>query len=312
MKVTYGIGKVKPPSRPRVLAIGVFDGGHRGHQALIRAAVAQSRRIGGECWVMTFWPHPFKIIHPEISHPYLMSLDQRLQWLAELGVDQCLVAPFTRRFARLDPQTFIRNYLAHKIRPVEVYVGFDFRFGHDREGTLAVFKKAGSSQGFKVDVVHCVGQQHHKISRSRIRQLMAGGELKNAARLLGRPFAVTGRVRPGDRRGASLGFPTANMDPRDVVLPPNGVYCVHAGVKGKKYPAIANVGIRPTIRRTAPAINIETYILNFHQPLYGQTLQVEFLHYLRPEKKFASLADLVSQMRLDEEAARRYFHLSPA
>lgn len=304
MDVIYGIGKLKKRFRNAVLAIGVFDGVHRGHQALIQGAVRRAKRLGGEPLVMTFWPHPARVLHPEFGLPYIISLPHRLKLIEDLGVRACVVIHFTRRFARLSPEQFIRRYIASRLRPQEIYVGDDFRFGQDREGTLEYFKKAGEQYGFRVRAVDAVKTGKKKIGSSAIRRLIAGGKLSRAGRLLGRGVSVMGKVVHGDGRGKKFGFPTANIFVQNGVMPPMGVYAVKVRIGGKPFGGMANVGRRPSFKKN-DRVHLETHVFDFHRNLYGKEIIVEFFQKIREEKKFGSHARFVAQLRRDESQARR-------
>ena len=204
MNVIYAIGKVRKKFKNAVLAIGVFDGVHRGHQALVQGAVRRAQQLGGEPLVMTFWPHPVHVLRPELGLPYIISLQHRLKLIEELGAKACIVVHFTRRFARLSPEQFIRRYIVARIHPEEIYVGDDFRFGQGREGTLEYFEQAGTKYGFKVRVVDAVKIGEKKIGSSLIRQLIGEGKLAQAAKLLGRWGLRHGKGRARRRPGKKV------------------------------------------------------------------------------------------------------------
>ena len=304
MNVIYGIGKFKKTSQNTVLVIGVFDGVHRGHQALIQGAIRRAKQIGAEPLVMTFWPHPVHVLRPELGLPYITSLRQRLKLIEELGAKGCIVVHFTRRFARLAPEQFIRRYIVARITPKEIYVGDDFRFGQDREGTLEYFQQAGIKYGFKVRAVAAVKAGKKKIGSSMIRQLIDAGKLIQAARLLGRGVSVMGTVVRGDGRGKKSGFPTANMSIRNGVIPPLGVYAVRVRIGEKTFGGMANVGRRPSFKEN-DRVHLETHIFNFHRSLYNQEIIVEFVQKIREEKRFDSRTQFIAQLRNDRVRTQR-------
>jgi riboflavin kinase/FMN adenylyltransferase len=304
MNVIYAIGKVKKKFKNAVLAIGVFDGVHRGHQALIQGAVRRARQLGGEPLVMTFWPHPVHVLRPELGLPYIISLQHRLKLIEELGAKACIVVHFTRRFARLSPEQFIRRYIVARIHPEEIYVGDDFRFGQGREGTLKYFEQAGTEYGFKVRVVDAVKIGEKKIGSSLIRQLIGEGKLAQAAKLLGRGVSVMGKVVHGDGRGKKLGFPTANIFIQNGVIPPLGVYAVRVRIGKKIFNGMANIGRRPSFKKN-DRVHLETHIFNFHRSLYNKEIIVEFVQKIREEKKFDSRAQFIAQLRDDRTRAQR-------
>ena len=249
MKVIYGVGKIKKTSAKVVLAIGVFDGMHLGHREVIGEALERAKVLSGKAVVLTFAPHPIQVLHPEKNLALIVSLAHRLKLMEAFGVDTCIVIPFTKRFSLLSPQNFIKRYLIDHISPSEVYVGDDFRFGHNREGTLNYFQGEGEQKGFEVHGVHFVrisarlkiGTQKRKISSTHIRLFIQKGRLKEAQDLLSRRVSTMGKVEKGVGRGASLGFPTANIYPKGVVLPPEGVYAVLVQVQGEWFKGMANV-----------------------------------------------------------------------
>jgi riboflavin kinase/FMN adenylyltransferase len=301
MKVIYGIGKAKDIFKNAVLAIGVFDGVHIGHQKLIKAAVQKAKSLGGPAVVMTFSPHPVQVLRPDNYLPFIVSLPQRLRLIEQLGVAACVVVRFTRKFSQLTPQQFIKRYLIGHIRPREIFVGDDFCFGKNRGGTVEYLKEAGREYGFKVNAVAPVRGGRKKVGSSRVRQLIAEGKLYVAKRFLGRDVSVVGRVVKGEGRGRTLGFPTANIYPQNKVLPPVGVYAARVVVGGEKFNGMANVGRRPTFKGTeGEDVNIEVHIFQFQKMLYGKEITVEFIKRVRQERVFSSKEKLVAQLKRDK------------
>ena len=304
MNVIYAIGKVKKKFKNAVLAIGVFDGVHRGHQALIQGAIRRAQQTKGDPLVMTFWPHPVHVLRPELGLPYIISLQHRLKLIEELGAKACIVVHFTRRFARLSPEQFIRRYLVAHIAPKEIYVGNDFRFGQGREGTLEYFEQVGAKYGFKVRAVDAVKTGKKKIGSSIIRQLIGEGRLAQAAKLLGHGVSIMGKVVRGDGRGKKFGFPTANMFVQDMVIPPLGVYAVRVRIGEKILGGMANIGRRPSFKKN-DRVHLETHIFNFHRSLYNKEIIVEFVQKIREEKKFNAPEQFIAQLRDDRARALR-------
>ncbi len=299
MRVISNIGRLKN-IKGVVLVIGVFDGLHRGHQALIKKALLRARALKTKLVVMTFYPHPVHVLHPEVNLPYIASLSQRLKLLEELGVFLCLVIKFTKRFARLSPERFIKRYLLKYFHPQEVYVGDDFRFGQDRQGTIEYFCQMGERHGFKVNHIIPVKGGRGKISSTDIRRLITAGKLARAAQFLGRRVSLMGRVEKGDGRGKGLGFPTANIYPRNHVLPPGGVYAVYAAIGRRQFKGMANIGKRPSFYSPLKSVNLEVHLFDFHQNLYGREIVVEFVKKVREERPFAAREELTFQLKQDE------------
>lgn len=307
MKVIYAAGRVKLKYKKLFLAIGVFDGVHRGHQLLIRQVVHKARAAGGTSVVMTFDPHPVHVLHPEMACPLLVSVPHRLKLMEELGVDVCIVIRFTKKFSYLTPEQFVQDYLVKGIHPQEVFLGDDFRFGQNRSGDLDFFQEAARQYGFKVNIFSAVKFSKERISSTRIRKLISQGEFSAASRLLGRRVSVLGKVVKGDARGAKLGFPTANLECECDPLIPGGVYLVYVMLDKKIFQAIANIGFRPSFYKKAEKILLEVHILDFKKNIYGREMIVEVIQKLRDEKKFEAPEALITQIKVDETKARKYF-----
>jgi riboflavin kinase/FMN adenylyltransferase len=307
MKVIYGIGGAKSPRlKNTIVAIGIFDGVHKGHQFLIRRMVVSARRKKAKSLVVTFHPHPAQVLHKrEIS--YLVSLPHRLKLMEGLGVDMVLVIRFTKKFAHLKPEQFVKGYLVDRFGAQEVFVGDDFRFGQNRTGDVDIFSAMGKKYGFKVNHLHPVKKTREKISSTQLREFIREGRLKEAESMLGRGVAILGKVVKGDGRGKSLGFPTANIQFDCDVLPPRGVYLVFLHLGRRRYPALANIGYRPSFHHQNGRMNLEAYILDFNKNIYGKEVIVEFAKKIRDEQKFPSPDALILQIRRDEKLARQYF-----
>ena len=306
MKVVRRIDQVKARYQKAVVAIGVFDGIHLGHQLLLKKVVRRARAIGGTAMVMTFHPHPVHVLRPEENLQLLVSLSHRLRLIEQQGIDVCVVLRFTKGFSRLSPEKFIRRYLVEKIAAREVIVGDDFRFGQDRSGTLEFFRRAGKKYGFKVHTIPATRGGRKTVSSSDVRWLIAKGDLTRAQKLLNRRVSLFGKVVKGDGRGKILGYPTANINLSDEVMLPLGVYAVMVDVNGKKYCGIVNVGRRPSFK-TYEKIHAEVHLLDFHSSLYGKEMIVEFLKKFRNEKRFSNPEALIQQIRRDEQRARIFF-----
>lgn len=306
MKILNRLSQRQAFTKKAVVTIGVFDGMHRGHVRLIREVVRRARRQGGPAVVITFSPHPVHVLRPQIYCPLIVSLSHRLKIMASLGVDVCVVVPFRKSFSRVSPGKFIRQHLLRLFNPSEVIVGDDFRFGQARQGTLATFRQAAKEYGFKFSVIPTRVRGEKHFSSSRIREYILSGELQKAARLLGRPVALLGHVVHGDAIGRNLGYPTANINSAQELLPPSGIYIIHVHWRDRLYQGVAYIGRRPSIKKIGP-VKVEAHIFNFHRDLYGQEILIEFLKKIREEKVFRSQDELVHQIRKDELVARRWF-----
>jgi riboflavin kinase/FMN adenylyltransferase len=305
MRVVRHLRAAERPFRSPVIALGNFDGCHRGHAAIVAQARARAMEVSGEAVVYTFWPHPVAVLHPQRAPAMILSLAERLARLRDLGVDGVVLRRFTRSFAALEPERFVEDVLVGGLGTRAVVVGANVNFGKDRRGTPDLLVSLGERLGFGVDVVPAVVEQEQTVSSSAIRRLIEAGDVVSVARLLGRALTVKGRVWRGARRGATLGFPTANLFPRGGMLPPDGVYAVRVGWEGEAVlrPGVANLGCNPTfgvLRR-----RLEVHLFDFEGDLYDRTLRVAFLERLRGEERFSSVDALVAQIRSDVDRARR-------
>ncbi len=287
------------------LALGVFDGVHGGHRVVIERAVAAARADGGRAGVVTFNPHPIRVLAPEKAPSRLLaSLDHKAQILAGIGVDELFVIPFDTEFAARSAEEFIA--LLCRLCPGlrRIAVGEDWRFGAGRRGDVALLERAGEEHGFVVEAVAPVILGGERISSTRIRQAIRDGNLAAAAAMLGRDYTVTGVVLEGRKLGRTLGFPTANLLTADEQLPPDGVWAVRARVGERWYPGVANLGRRPTVAAPDAPRLLETHLFDFDGDLYGTTLEVGFERFLRAEEKFATLDELKEAIARDVAAAR--------
>jgi riboflavin kinase/FMN adenylyltransferase len=291
-----------------VLTIGNFDGVHVGHQAILRLIVERARALGGESVLYTFEPHPRRVLQSERSLRLLETFAQKMETVEALGVDAVIAEPFDLAFARVSPEEFIEQYVHARVAPVEVYVGYDFHFGRDREGSMRLLTERGPRLGFSVTVVPEVSVEGRDVNSTRIRQLLAEGSVEEAALLLGRPFRVRGEVTTGDRRGRTLGFPTANLAPETEILPAPGVYYGHLrrvdeGREARPWPVVTNVGYRPTFRDGRDLV-AEAHLIGFSGDLYGLEVDLSFEGRLRGEVRFESIDALRAQIARDVAAAR--------
>ncbi len=310
MRVVRHLKAGERPFNSPVVALGNFDGLHLGHGAIVRRTLDCAADLGGEPIVFTFSPHPVAVLVPERAPSLITSLAQRLFRLGEAGVSGVVVQRFTRDFASHTPREFVQRYLLDGLGAVVVVVGYNVTFGRDRAGTPDVLRELGSELGFDVEVVSPLVLGERKISSSLVRKAIAAGDVDVAGELLGRPHEVRGIVRVGDRRGATIGFPTANILPRGGMLPPDGVYAVRVQVEGQTElrGGVANLGTNPTFGGVGR--RLETHLFDYAGDLYGATIRVRFAKRLRGEVKFDSVDGLVAQIRADAKAAREIVTVS--
>jgi riboflavin kinase/FMN adenylyltransferase len=292
--------------RPTVLTLGVFDGLHLGHQLIMRTVVERAAKVGGVPTVITFDPHPRAVLHPESAPPLLQTLDQKVEGFGVLGIEQTIVVRFTPDFAQIRAEDFLRDVVKERLNAKEVYLGRGFAFGHDREGNIELLRRVSQDLGFFADEVPEVRLRNQRVSSSKIRELLAAGKVNLARRLLGRPYGVEGRVERGTERGQVLGFPTANLHPKNRVIPRHGVYVTGALIEGKWRRSVTNIGVRPTFGADAEP-SVETFVMDWAGDLYGDVIRVRFLHRLRDERKFGSIEELKAQIGRDITRAQSYF-----
>ena len=287
-----------------VLTIGNFDGVHLGHQHIFRLVEEKAREISGESIVYTFEPHPVAVLAPEHKPLLITPLEEKLRLIVEQGMDVAILANFSDKFASQTPEDFVKTILYDQIKIRQLYVGHDYTYGKDRRGNIALLKEMGRKLGFNVEVVEAVRVGGMVVSSTLIRELIQKGELREAARLLGRNYLLYGQVTHGHGRGSKkLGFPTANLKPAGALLPKPGIYAVRAIFEGKRYPAVANLGWNPTFHDQK--FSIEVHILDFNQDIYGQPLRVEFVERLRDEAPFRGPEELVTQIKKDIAQAKK-------
>ena len=303
MKIFRSLDSLVEPRGPTAVAIGNFDGVHLGHRKILSFLVERSQKDALESLVLTFSPHPGKITGKgEIQ--LLQTEAQKLQALAPLGMDSACLLPFDRRLARLSADDFVRSILIPRFNVHAIVVGADFRFGRDRSGDTRRLRELGRRYAVTVYPIPSVVIDGMTVSSSLIRNLIREGRAEDAARLLGRPYAVQGRVIRGQTVGRGLGFPTANLDSPNDILPP-GVFITISSVLGRDFPSVTNIGVRPTFSENVRAI--ETHLLDFSEDIYDQTVSLQFLKKIRDEVRFDSPELLKARIRSDLDEARSYF-----
>jgi riboflavin kinase/FMN adenylyltransferase len=298
------------PSQPRspvALTIGNFDGVHLGHQAMLRRLEQAAAERGLPACVMTFEPHPREFFAPEAAPARLTSLREKLELFAEYGVERVYVCRFNRRFAEISAEVFIEDILCRRLQAKWVLIGDDFRFGAKRAGDLAMLRMAGVECGFEVDHMDSVTVDDLRVSSTAVREALARGDLELAARLLGRPYSISGRVIHGDKTGRQLGYPTANIQLKHNKPPLAGVFAVKlCGLHKADLPGVASLGVRPTLKSNGRP-TLEVHVFDFDRQIYGQHVRVEFYRKLRDEMKFPGLDALVAQIAADAAEAKEYF-----
>jgi riboflavin kinase/FMN adenylyltransferase len=309
MDVVRDLAQLSAPAEGTVLTIGAYDGLHLGHRAVIAEVRARAAALGARSAVVTFDRHPATVVRPESAPKLLTDLDQKLELLDATGIDVCVLVPFDAARAGEEPEAFVKSVLVEGLGARIVVVGEDFHFGHQRRGDVALLRREGAVHGFEVDGVDLVPRVdgiHEPVSSTAVRRALAGGEVEVAARLLGRAHQVRGRVVQGDQRGRLLGFPTANVEvPNQIALPADGVYAgFYERPDGRRHLCAINLGRRPTFYEHADHSLLEAHLIDFADDLYGEHARVDFVAFLRSERKFAGIDALVAQLRQDIEAAR--------
>ncbi len=311
MEVVRGSESVPRDWTGGVVTIGNFDGIHVGHRQIMETVTSRASVLGCPAVVYTFHPHPRKVVRPERAPALLTTLEQKLKLIEAAGIDAVVIEPFTDAFARYDADAFVQEVVHARLAPCEVYVGYDFHFGRDREGSRKTLTELGPALGFSVTIIPEVTVSDEAVNSTRIRSLLLEGDVEAAGRLLGRSYAVRGSIAPGDRRGRTIGFPTANLSSDNEVLPRDGVYATRLAFldegtppAGAVFDAVTNVGRRPTFKDSDPVL-AETHLFDFAEDVYGRRVELHFIHHIRVEKKFDGPDALVAQIRADAAEARR-------
>jgi len=304
MEVINDLKTITPLKKSTALAIGNFDGIHLGHQKILKLLQKESRKLGLLPAVLTFSPHPEKVLGNK-PIKMIQTLEQRLEEISKYGIELAIVATFDKSFALLSAEEFILETVAKTLSARVVVIGEDFRFGRDREGDISLFKSLSSTLNFKLHVVSSVKKNGTVISSSLIRTLLEEGEVEKANFFLGRAYRIDGKVIKGSSRGRSIGFPTANIESENEILPP-GVFLTTAQIRGKQFSSLTNVGECPTFDKTG--IRVETHLLDFDRILYGEKIRIVFLKKIRKEIEFKDTEALKAQISEDIKKARAFFH----
>jgi len=296
-------GEQRPPT---AMTIGNFDGVHLGHQQILRRVVERAEKSNWMSAVLTFFPHPARVLRPQQAPPLLATLDQRLAAFGAAKIDAALVLNFDRALAQVTAEDFVQRYLVETMRAKAVLVGETFRFGHRQAGDVNLLRELGNRWGFEVDVVPPVTMEGVAVSSTAVREAVRDGRMEDARKLLGRPYALAGQIRPGTGQGRKLVVPTLNLASDQELLPKMGVYAAEVALDGKVYRAATNVGVRPTF--DGARTTVESHLLDFNESRISGPVEVRFLTRLRDEKKFSGPEALREQVLKDIERAREYFH----
>ena len=292
--------------RQPVLALGNFDGMHRGHMKIIERVRRGAEERGASGVAMTFDPHASRVVRPDRAPPLLMTKSQKLEALARAGIHGVAVVRFTPALSQWDPETFVRSVLIEWLHVAEVWVGANFLFGRDRSGNFSTLRSLGARYGFRAEKIDPVRYRDFVVSSTRVRRLVSEGRVDEAGALLGHHYVIDGVVSHGHHRGRTLGFPTANLSTENELIPPNGVYATTAALDSVVYSSITSIGVRPTFGDDAQRV-IETHLLEFNRELYGARLRLGFVQRLRDEKHFESVDALMAQIDVDRARARSLF-----
>jgi riboflavin kinase/FMN adenylyltransferase len=303
-RIIHNLAELHSPLKNPVLTIGNFDGVHRGHLALFERVKIRAKAIGGISAVMTFQPHPLKIMKPEKAPRLITPTAQKLTLISQSGIDTIFCLHFDKTFAAISAEDFVQDILVRKIGVKELVVGYDYTFGHNRTGNSELLHRMGKELGFQIHEVQPVLMGKRVVSSTSIRELVKAGELAEAKKLLGRDYQISGTVIRGKNRGGRLlGFPTANLEVVDELTPREGVYAVTVLINGQIYNGVTNIGHNPTFGQGP--LSIETHVLDYSGDLLGQTIRVNFLERLRAEKTYKSIEELAHQIDLDVKLARK-------
>jgi riboflavin kinase/FMN adenylyltransferase len=306
METLHSIKELSALPGPLFLAIGVFDGVHRGHQAVISTSAEHAQSANGTPVLVTFDPHPMKVLRPTEAPHLLTATQHKIKLIRNLGVQHLLVIKFDKAFAATAPEDFVQQLVMHSKPLREICVGHEWSFGKGRRGNLSLLRKLGAQFDFQVVGIPAVTLGNGElVSSTAIRAAIEAGELAKAADMLGRDYTILGTVMPGEHLGKKIGFPTANLSAHSEQFPPNGVYFSQAKLDGIIYPGVVNLGYRPTVSSGKSERVLEIHLLDFDHDIYGKDVEVRFVHYLRPEQKFENLDALARQIASDVQQARK-------
>jgi len=304
MEILRSISELSQLRGPLFLAIGVFDGVHRGHQAVISTSARHAHSADGTPVVVTFDPHPDKVLRPHVAPHLLTATQHKIVLIRALGVGHLLMIEFNRDFASTPPENFVEQLVGHSKPLREICVGHEWSFGKNRTGNLDLLKKLGARFNFNVIGISPVSVNGTAVSSTAIRQAVEKGDFITAAEMLGREYTILGTVVHGDNLGRKIGYPTANLSAHSEQFPPNGVYFAEAWINDVLYHGVVNLGYRPTVKRDKSERVLEIYLLDFNRDIYGEDVEIRFIRYLRAEREFDSLDSLAQQIDADVRLAR--------
>jgi riboflavin kinase/FMN adenylyltransferase len=304
MRIVYDLNELTEPLMNPVLTIGNFDGVHRGHLALFDKVIERAKAINGQSVVMTFDPHPIKVMSPGNGPPLITPIEQKLELISNAGVDVILCIAFTPEFASMSAKDFVQSILMDRLGVKEIVVGYDYTFGHMRQGDVSFLRKMGDKLGFRLHVTGPIHLDDTIVSSTSIREFVQQGNLVDAKRFLGRDYQISGAVVKGKGRGGRLlGYPTANLKPVDELIPRRGVYAVTVRVDDKNYCGVANIGYNPTFGDDT--LSVETHLLDFSENIVGRKIKIRFIQRLRDEMTFGDAKELSDRISQDIEQARK-------
>lgn len=311
MIVIRDLKDIKSPIKRSVATVGIFDGVHLGHKFIIKKIAQRAEEIGAKSVVLTFEPHPLKVLNAKSYVPTLISLEHRTGLIGRMGIDYFMVLKFTKAFSKMAPEEFVKKVLVDKIGLEEIYIGEDFYFGRNAQGTPEALSRLGKDYGFRVRIIKPFKTRGRIVSSSLIRKLILKGEISEAAKFLGRPVSILGTVVRGSSRGRILGFPTANVNPHHEVVPPAGVYAVMVKHEEEILKGVLNIGRRPTFYSQTRDLEptIEVHIFDFDKDVYGADLEIFFVRKIRDELRFDDRYDLALRIREDAETAKKILSL---
>ncbi len=303
MEIIFGIDQLKKSFSKPVITLGNFDGVHLGHQRIFERLKEEAKKIHGEAVVITFEPHPLKVLSPDNFLPLLTPLAKKMMLIENSGIEKVLCIEFSLAFAEISPTEFVKDILAEKVNAKKIIVGYDYRFGKGKSGNVNILRSLCRPLNIEVEVMEPLTIDHTIVSSSKIRQLISWGEVESASKLLGRDYPIIGRVVGGAKRGQTLGFPTANLEISDELYPKNGVYAVEVLWKNQSFKGLANVGFNPTFPPVQGGerggFSLEVHLLNFNEEIYGEKIQINFKKRIRDEIRFESPSRLTDQIRKD-------------